>query len=599
MASRCGRLLRSPSADARSADDVIVFKGLVSISSNLKRFAKGGVLPKLLQVCFQLLATCIGEDEAEEEADEDERDVGYSAKAVIEALAESAPPELILPMVFKFVTPAAGSTDTRQRWAALHVISAAAGGCGEYIRMTCLNDVMRLVCTLLRDPMLAVRRRACSTLSDLGFYCQPDIAEYSATTLPLLIESIREVSAEMMSAAAEAIEQCLNPDAPPPNVVEHIAPLMQRLMKMCEMDEDVHRIAVSCMGRIAKVTPAGFLPYAPVVLQHLTRIISTPDASEVDLDLVCQALDTVGCIVSSVEDPAPMAQLIKELTELVFNAMARFADPDVTVAGYHYFGSLAESVPAECTALLPRLLPIVHASCTSTQGLPGHGEDLFAGGDDGGEGGAAGGGGGGDVVAVRTSYVQVKETACTLFVALSTDLGKSFLPHAAAAFERVLSLRQGAAMEYASLRQETGYALAGLAASIFTNGSGVTEWKAGLPPPPGLAANVQTALGVAVKAQFELLQDRDRNVVRNGLDAMKIILTAAGPFIFTATGQAEQLMEALSIFLQGKAPCFLDATDEDGAGLAAEDLLTDELTMNVIEDAFDTIVAAAAALGPV
>ena len=113
----------------------------------------------------------------------------------MQALAENAPPELILPLIFKFVTPAAANKDTRQRWAALHAISAAAGGCGEYIRMTCLGDVMRLICTLLRDPMLAVRRTACITLSDLGFYCQPDIAEYSVsfffgggytTTLPCL-----------------------------------------------------------------------------------------------------------------------------------------------------------------------------------------------------------------------------------------------------------------------------------------------------------------------------------------------------------------------------------------------------------------------------
>lgn len=413
--------------------------------------------------------------------------------------------------------------------------------------------------------------------------------------MPLLIEAIREVSAEMMIAAAHAIEDCLNPEMPPANVGEHIAPLMQRLIKMCEMDEDdVHRIAVSCMGRIAKVAPASFLSYAPNVLQHLTRIINTPDANLVDLELVCQALDTVGCIVSSVENPAPMAPLIKELTELVFRSMTRFNDPDVTVAGYHYFASLAESVPAECAAQLPRLLPIVHASCTSTKGLPGHGEDLLAGGGTG-DGEDAGSGG---LVAVHTSYVQVKETACNLFLALSNFLERAFLPHAAGAFERVLSLRAGSGMGYASLRQTTGFALGGLAASIFTNGSGVAKWKAGLPPPPGLAANVQTALGVAVKAQFELFQDRDRNVVRNGLEAMKIILIAAGPFIFTAAGQAEQLMEGLAVFLQGKAPCFLDASDDDAEGMDAADLLQDELTMNVIEDAFDTMVAAAAALGP-
>ena len=58
---------------------------LVGESSNLKRYAKAKLLPQLLQVCFQLLATCIGDGEAEEDAEEDERDVGYSAKTVIEA----------------------------------------------------------------------------------------------------------------------------------------------------------------------------------------------------------------------------------------------------------------------------------------------------------------------------------------------------------------------------------------------------------------------------------------------------------------------------------------------------------------------------------
>jgi hypothetical protein len=87
---------------------------------------------------------------------------------VIEALSENAPPELILPMLFAFITPASTNADTRIRWAALQVLSAGVEGCGEYIRMTCLDQVMAMVTTMLGDPMLAVRRTACITLSELG-----------------------------------------------------------------------------------------------------------------------------------------------------------------------------------------------------------------------------------------------------------------------------------------------------------------------------------------------------------------------------------------------------------------------------------------------
>jgi hypothetical protein len=57
------------------------------------------------------------------------------------------------------------------------------------------------------------------------------------------------------------------------------------------------------------------------VLQHLTSIIQTPDIEMGDM--VCQAVDTLGCVVKSVEDPTPMLPLIRGLTEMVFQTMAR------------------------------------------------------------------------------------------------------------------------------------------------------------------------------------------------------------------------------------------------------------------------------------
>jgi hypothetical protein len=199
---------------------------------------------------------------------------------------------------------------------------------------------------------------------------------------------------------------------------------------------------------------------------------------------------------------------------------ARFNDPDVTVAGFNYFASLADSFAEECVAQLPRLLPMLQEVCTSSKGLPGHGEDLLGGADDDGDDDDLISG----VRAVHTSYIQVKETACDLYLELSNALGAHFLPHAADAFERVGSLRTGSGMQYPSLRQTTGLAVGGLAANIFKHASGIVEWKAGLPPGPGLAANVQTALNASVQTCFELLDDKDRNVVRHGLEALKWVL---------------------------------------------------------------------------
>jgi hypothetical protein len=49
---------------------------LVMESATLKKFAKGGLIQPTLQVCFQLLSTCMGDADDEEDADDDERDVG-------------------------------------------------------------------------------------------------------------------------------------------------------------------------------------------------------------------------------------------------------------------------------------------------------------------------------------------------------------------------------------------------------------------------------------------------------------------------------------------------------------------------------------------
>jgi hypothetical protein len=71
------------------------------------------------------------------------------------------------------------------------------------------------------------------------------------------------------------------------------------------------------------------------------------------------------------------------------------------------------------------------------------------------------------------------------------------------------------------------------------------------------------------------------------MNPVTTLKVSAGPHIFTADGQAEELFRRLTLFLQGQAPCQTMPSDEGADELEdAEELLNDELSMNVVRRSF-------------
>ena len=77
--------------------------------------------------------------------------------------------------------------------------------------------------------------------------------------------------------------------------------IMDLLVGFASTDNvDVHEVAISCMGMLAKASSEDFLPYLDLVIMHL-KTLMTMKTDECFV-LMLQATDTIGCIAASYGD---------------------------------------------------------------------------------------------------------------------------------------------------------------------------------------------------------------------------------------------------------------------------------------------------------
>lgn len=138
--------------------------------------------------------------------------------------------------------------------------------------------------------------------------------------------------------------------------------LITSLVPLIEMGNDLHQVAISCIGAAALAAKENFIPYFPQIIPHLKLLITHRE--EDNIPLLCQAIDTLGLMAISGTREAFLPH-VEESMQLVLQALAELEDTDVRVASFSMFGSFVCLLRGDFAPYLEHVLPMVHSSCVA------------------------------------------------------------------------------------------------------------------------------------------------------------------------------------------------------------------------------------------
>eukprot|EP00049_Salpingoeca_infusionum_P015857 m.312004 g.312004 ORF g.312004 m.312004 type:complete len:1058 (+) comp15963_c0_seq12:110-3283(+) len=571
MALFCLDIASNPEYDFETAtrDKALVFLHWLIIRKP-KSLAKRGLIPPIVSaICNSTLFTTV------EEELEDQQPFTLQ---VLEVLADNMPPETFLNDVCTFVGNYIHAESAMHRRLSYDLLAAVIRGASFAIKHSViLEQVIQLVLEGLQDSDTDVIKAACITLSRVAAECQPEVGSYWETVLPILLMCVSSDDADVQENACASLEHFL--DCTDARISPHLEDIMGALTGLVQQDLDAHQVAISCIGALALAVGNEFDPYTEGVLEHLQVIAQS--RSDEHVPIICQAIDTLGLIATSVsrETFGPYLGLSVDLGK---SALLELDDPDVKVACYTLFGSLALYLGEEFAPVLSEIAQTVFNSFVSdlsqSVSLPSESavDSLTFDGEEDADGldGALG--------IVHTPDLTEREAAVQLLGAFAKYCPLVFQPYLAetlAACEACMQDKVKWRIE--GLRKSTMTTFAMLAVAAFKTAG-----------PEGSAEGV--IYNVCHMSAGQLAVEEDMEVAIQILSDFQALFTDIGAS--AATAVADEIATQLHLLLCSQAKCqeddYDDQEDEDD-----EDGFGSELAQQLVDEAGDTLVAFAEALG--
>uniref|UniRef100_A0A674NIH0 Importin 4 n=1 Tax=Takifugu rubripes TaxID=31033 RepID=A0A674NIH0_TAKRU len=175
-----------------------------------KTVLKQKLVSRILQAVFPLL---VAEPPPGEQDPEDQDDNDYNmennnpkncAAQIIDTMALHMPPEKLFQHIMPLTQKCLASENPYQKKGGLICLAVLAEGCADHIRTKMLSSVLLPVCQSLSDSNEVVRSAGLFALGQLSEHLQPDVSQYCADLMPMLLNYLSSLSQAKISHVTKA-----------------------------------------------------------------------------------------------------------------------------------------------------------------------------------------------------------------------------------------------------------------------------------------------------------------------------------------------------------------------------------------------------------
>ncbi|KAF2531371.1 hypothetical protein F2Q70_00033183 [Brassica cretica] len=276
---------------------------------------------KLVIPILQVMCPLIAESSDQEDNDDDDLATDRAAAEVIDTLAMNLPKH-VFPTVFEFSSMYSQSTDLKFREASVTALGVISEGCYDLIKEK-LDIVLNIVLGALRDPEKMVRGAASFALGQFAEYLQPEILSHYQSFLPCVLNAIEDTSEELFAT-------CLQ----------------------------------SAIGSVAAAAEQAFNPYAGRVLEAMKFFMVL--TNDEDLRARARSTELVGIVAMSVGRKGMEAILPPFIDAAISGFGLEYSELREYTHGF--FSNVAEILDDTFAQYLPRVMPLVFASCNLDDG---------------------------------------------------------------------------------------------------------------------------------------------------------------------------------------------------------------------------------------
>ncbi|RIA05559.1 hypothetical protein BRARA_K00077 [Brassica rapa] len=313
------------------------------------------VIP-ILQVMCPLLA-----ESSDQEDDDDDLATDRAAAEVIDTLAMNLPKH-VFPTVFEFSSMYSQSTDLKFREASVTALGVISEGCYDLIKEK-LDIILNIVLGALRDPERMVRGAASFALGQFAEYLQPEILSHYQSFLPCVLNAIEDTSEEVKEKSYYALAAfCENMGE---EIVAYLDPLMGKLMAALQNSpRNLQETCMSAIGSVAAAAEQAFNPYAGRVLESMKFFMVL--TNDEDLRARARSTELVGIVAMSVGRKGMEAILPPFIDAAISGFGLEYSELREYTHGF--FSNVAEILDDTFAQYLPRVMPLVFASCNLDDG---------------------------------------------------------------------------------------------------------------------------------------------------------------------------------------------------------------------------------------
>lgn len=541
-----------------------------------KSLVKNNLMSSLLSVIFPMCA----EPEEEGEDDPDELPAHKFASQMVDQIAINVPERHVYVPAMQYIKQWIYSPSPEQRRAAIIALGVLPEGCNESM-LNDLDKILPLVYASFKDPDVLVREAACIAIGQFSQFLQPDIKAYYKDVLPCIFQGLDDANEQVRWSSLGAIEKFV--EELDEQILPYLDSLMTKLIQLLNSNnKDIKEITISAISSAASAAGKSFGAYydalIPIMIQYMAL------TEDEDLLIRCRATECVGLLATAVGrakfDPA-----FKQCMTLALAGCA-LDYVELREFTYGFFGNMASIYKEDFKDWLPVIIPIVVASCESTDGIVGvYAEDAtgIEGDEDEEE----------ELVnlQVRTGYLDEKSSACAAIGELAEHVGAAFVPYIEKILRTFSSLTH---YFHVDVRQAVVTSLGQMMIAVNAANPPQKPWVKGVSEQEQpLNPNSRQFVDIIMPLFVDSLQnEEDKAVVVSTCRAVEAVVKLMGPA--AVEKHLAHLVSALAALLKKKTKCFYEDEEEQ----AEEDGGDVEMEIEVIEYTCDCLVDIATVVGP-
>lgn len=213
--------------------------------------------------------------------DIDESDMNHVAgEQCMDRLANKLGGPQLLPPTFRWLPQMMGSTEWRERHAALMAVSAISEGCNSEM-LGELDKVLQLVLPALRDPHPRVRWAGCNALGQMSTDFADTMQEkYHQVVVPAIIPVLESREPRVQSHAAAALVNFCE-EADKETLEPYLDSLLSHLLSLLESNKRfVQEQALSTIATVADSAEAAFSKYYDTLMPLLFNVLKEEQSKE-------------------------------------------------------------------------------------------------------------------------------------------------------------------------------------------------------------------------------------------------------------------------------------------------------------------------------